>query len=478
MDSSGYSTRFHPPKEKNVGGSPDVIGLYFIFFLLEHPLKVIPVLCFPPALILHYLLGLSIGQTLATACGIAIAAVVGFGLSLVILSHLTDDGPDLQGDADWAKYVEIKDEKIANSYKGKKIPMANFVQLYLTGKANWKEADPAKTLFEQMFKIFRFNLTLAHLSFFTFKFVGQLTHHSQNADAAEIKPVYNRGNDFYRWFLGPRMVYTSGIFESDKDTLEEAQDRKLDIVCRKLRLQPGDELLDIGCGWGTLICHAAKYYGVKATGVTLAQEQREWLLNNNLKEYGVTTKQADILVMDYRDIPKKKYNKVSCLEMAEHVGIKHFQEFMLQVKDELLTDDGIFYLQIAGLRRAWQFADLVWGLFMGTYIFPGADASCPLAFVVGHAERAGFEIHSVETCGVHYSLTINHWLRNWMSNKDAVVAKYGEWWYRLWVMFLAWSTVIASQGSSTVYLVTMHKNTSKYDRKGHSVGKYPIAVQQ
>ena len=106
-----------------------------------------------------------------------------------------------------------------------------------------------------------------------------------------------------------------------------------------------------------------------------------------------------VLVDDYRNLPVEKYDKITCLEMAEHVGIKNFQKFLLQVRG-MLKDDGIFYLQIAGLRRPWQFEDLVWGLFMGKYIFPGADASCPLGFVVDQAERAEFEVHRVENCGV------------------------------------------------------------------------------
>ena len=107
-------------------------------------------------------------------------------------------------------------------------------------KADFKEGvDPVKVLFEYRWKVFRFILTLDHLVFFTSKFVGQLVHHSQKADTAEVRDVYDRGNDFYGWFLGDRMVYTSGVFENENETLEQAQDRKLDIVCRKMHLEPG-----------------------------------------------------------------------------------------------------------------------------------------------------------------------------------------------------------------------------------------------
>ena len=186
-----------------------------------------------------------------------------------------------------------------------------------------------------------------------------------------------------------------------------------------------------------------------------------------------------------------RYDKITCLEMAEHVGVKNFQRFLLQVR-AMLEDDGIFYLQIAGLRRAWQYEDLVWGLFMAKYIFPGADASCPLGFVVSQAERAGFEVHRVENCGVHYAETIRKWYANWKSNEQAIVSKYGQRWYRLWLMFLGWSALIGGQGSSTLFMLTLTKNikndkdtvgpeeskSAPFSRARRWIGKDTIATQQ
>jgi len=163
----------------------------------------------------------------------------------------------------------------------------------------------------------------------------------------------------------------------------------------------------------------------------------------------------------------------------------------LQVKN-LLEDDGIFYLQIAGLRRAWQYEDLVWGLFMAKYIFPGADASCPLGFVVSHAERAGFEVHRVENTGTHYGVTIAKWYQNWKRNEAAIVAKYGQRWYRLWLMFLGWSVIIGGQGSSALFMVTMTKNhkndkstvgpeeaqSQAFSRQNRWIGKNVIGTQR
>jgi cyclopropane fatty-acyl-phospholipid synthase-like methyltransferase len=116
--------------------------------------------------------------------------------------------------------------------------------------------------------------------------------------------------------------------------------------------------------------------------------------------------------------------------MAEHVGVRRLGGFFRQVYD-MLDDDGVFFLQIAGLRKAWQFEDFTWGLFMNKYVFPGADASTPLGFVIDTLEGAGFEVKMVDTIGVHYSATLWRWYRNWLGNKDKVQAKYGKRWYRV-----------------------------------------------
>jgi len=466
MDSNGYNKRTFNKAERNVGGTH---GLAFIYFLLEHITTVVPVLIFTIAGLLTHFLGGSAMFFLAVAVAIPVVAVGTFAVTMVVQSRIEDPAAP----ANWEEFIEVHDAKLAKQYKGQKIPMNTMVEAYMAQKIDFKK-DPLQVLWCR-FDLFRLCITIDHFKFFLTKFVGQLVHHSQNADTAEVRDVYDRGNDFYRWFLGPRMVYTSGIFEDQSGSLEDAQDRKMDLVCRKTKMKPGDKHLDIGCGWGTLLCHAAKYYGTNSTGVTLAREQRKWGLDQ-AKQYGVEG-QVEILCMDYRDIPATQYDVITCLEMAEHVGVKNYQTFLVQVKN-MMKDDGFLYFQVAGLRRAWQYEDLIWGLFMGTYIFPAADSSCPLGWVVSHLERAGFEVHSMENAGVHYALTINHWYNNWVSNKDDVINKYGQWWYRLWIIFLAWSTIIASQGSSTVFMLTCHKNTSRFERRDNFVGPNIIATQQ
>lgn len=229
------------------------------------------------------------------------------------------------------------------------------------------------------------------------------------------------------------MIYTSGIISDPhrEETLEELQDNKLGIVCEKIGLQKGERMLDIGCGWGTLAKFASVNYGAQVTGVTLGRNQTAWG-NKGLRNSGIEESQSKILCMDYRDIPIPEggYDKITCLEMAEHVGVRHLKGFFTQVCD-MLEDDGAFFLQIAGLRKSWQFEDFTWGLFMNKYVFPGADASTPLGFVIDTLEAAGFEIKMVDTIGVHYSATLWRWYRNWLGNKEKVVGKYGARWYRV-----------------------------------------------
>lgn len=262
------------------------------------------------------------------------------------------------------------------------------------------------------------------------------------------------------------MIYTSGIISDPavEESLEQLQDNKLAIVCEKIDLQKDDVMLDIGCGWGTLARFASVNHGAKVTGITLGRNQTAWG-NKALREVGVPEDQSKILCMDYREIPvpEGKYKKITCLEMAEHVGVRHFGGFARQVRD-MLDDDGVFFLQIAGLRKFWQFEDFTWGLFMNKYVFPGADASTPLGWVVDQLEGAGFEIKDIDTIGVHYSATLWRWYRNWLANRDKVEAKYGKRWFRIWEYFLAYSTIASRQGTATCFQIVMVKNINSTHR--------------
>ena len=362
-------------------------------------------------------------------------------------------------------YMTIKDPELRAKYNGnKKIPYQTFHDNYYDGKIDINM--PLLELLEYRWDWCAFHLTLEQFRYVLFQMVPDVLLHTAKQDETQIQDNYDRGDDFYAWFLGPQMIYTSGIISDPNrfETLEELQDNKLNLVCSKLNLQPSDRVLDIGCGWGTFAAFAAKNYGCDVTGVTLAKTQTRFG-NDRLRQNGIDASQARILNLDYRDILVQPghYTKIISLEMAEHVGIRHYSKFLRDVYN-LLDDDAVFVFQVAGLRPRWQHADLHWGIMMNKYVFPGADASLSLGWVVMQLEAAGFEIRSVDVAGVHYSATILRWAQNWESNKDKVVAKYGEKMYRIWSFFL-WSSVItAREGGSSVFQFALHKNLNAFHR--------------
>ncbi|KAK4167694.1 putative fatty acid methyltransferase [Cladorrhinum sp. PSN259] len=373
-------------------------------------------------------------------------------------------------------YLTFKKEEDKAKYSGKnKIPMETFQEMYFDGDVEFN-ADALEVLeYRHDWASFRFTIGL--IKFFLTSFVPEVIMHTRSQDEEQVRDHYDRGDDFYAWFLGPRMIYTSGVISdiNKEETLEELQDNKLAIVCEKIGLKQGESLLDIGCGWGTLARFASVNYGAKTTGITLGRNQTKWG-NSALREAGIPEEQSKILCMDYRDIPAREggYDKITCLEMAEHVGVRHFQGFMKQCS-EMLNDDGVFFLQVAGLRKSWQFEDLIWGLFMNKHIFPGADASTPLGFYIDQCEKAGWEVKGIDTIGVHYSATLWRWYRNWLANKDKVTAKYGKRWFRIWEFFLASSTIIARQGSATCYQIVLNKNVNAFHRIEHQPSAYGLS---
>lgn len=380
-------------------------------------------------------------------------------------------------------YLEYHTDELKAKYEtsrngqGTKIPMETFHELYFDGKVSFK--GDALDVLEYRHDWCTFRFTLSLFRFFLFGMIPEVIMHSKSQDEEQVRDHYDRGDDFYTWFLGPRMIYTSGVISDIKseESLEQLQDNKLNGVASKIQLNKGDHVLDLGCGWGTWATFASSQFGAKVTGVTLGKNQTKWG-TELLSKYGVESDQSKIVCCDYRESPKSekasgKYDKITCLEMAEHVGIRRFGAFLAQVYDAL-EDDGIFFLQYAGLRKSWQYEDLVWGLFMNRYIFPGADASTPLAFVVSALESAGFEIVTVDNIGVSYSATLWRWYRNWMGNRDKVVNKYGIRWFRIWEYFLATSTITSRQSGACCFQFVLRKNLNSYHRVNYVPSQYGV----
>jgi cyclopropane fatty-acyl-phospholipid synthase-like methyltransferase len=366
-----------------------------------------------------------------------------------------------------SEFVHFENRAMARRFERKKPPMSTLLEAYLDGDVDIPDLD---AFLDARRELVDYSLTLEHVKQLVTRMVPEWTNHSLAQDTRIVRENYDRGDDFYAAFLGERMVYTSGIFLDEDQTLEEGQDNKLELVCKKLGLAAGHELLDVGCGWGTLALHAARTFGVQATGVTLSQNQTAFG-NARIARAGFAN-HARIECLDYRQIPRKTYDRIVSLEMVEHVGLKNLGTFC-SLMYELLKDDGLFLLQFAGLRRGGGLGvppigmrpeDMVWGLFMNKYIFPGADASPPLSVMLRALEKAGFGVASVENISIHYSLTIRRWHENWQKNAGFVKERYGERWYRLWHFFLAWSWRIGAQGNSECFQVVLHKNLDHFDR--------------
>jgi cyclopropane fatty-acyl-phospholipid synthase-like methyltransferase len=363
--------------------------------------------------------------------------------------------------------VVFNDKKLARRYEARPIPMATLLEAYLDGGIDIPDLN---AFLDARHRVVSFTLTAEHLKFLVTRMAPEWLIHSKSQDQRIVRDHYDRGDDFFAAFLGETMVYTSGFFRDPGDSLEQAQRNKMDLVCRKLMVRPGDEVLDIGCGWGSLVVHAAKHFGAQTTGVTVAEKGSAF--GNALIAREGLTGRARIECHDYRDIARRQYDRIASLEMVEHVGIKNLRRYFAVVRDHL-KDDGLFFLQWCGLRRGggqgvapigMRAEDMVWGLFMNKYVFSGADASLPLGDMVTVMEKAGFDIHSAENVSMHYVQTIQRWHANWQRNRQYVQQAYGERWYRLWHLFLGWSWRIGAQGGSACFQIVAHKNLDSFDR--------------
>jgi cyclopropane-fatty-acyl-phospholipid synthase len=253
-----------------------------------------------------------------------------------------------------------------------------------------------------------------------------------------IRFHYDVSNAFYALFLDPEMVYSCGYFEAPETSLEDAQIAKLDKICRKLRLQPGDRLLDIGCGWGGLICHAAHVYGAQCHGVTLSQAQFDFA-SATIERMGLGNL-IKLELRDYRSIDVDEgYDKISQIEMFEHVGLDNHDMHFEQVR-RLLRPRGL-YLHQASTR--WATPDLSkfrkptrYQKVITQFIFPGGELDY-IGLTATNLERHGFEIHDVEGLREHFQLTLEHWVERLYKNQEAAFAEIGRKKTRMWLLYFA-----------------------------------------
>lgn len=286
---------------------------------------------------------------------------------------------------------------------------------------------------------------------------------AERQDQDFIRFHYDLSNKFYQLFLDPEMQYSCGYFTRWENDLKKAQQDKLDMICRKLRLQPEDRFLDIGCGWGGLICHAAQHYGVKAHGVTLSREQFDFS-REKVNKLGLNDR-VKVDLTNYNEL-SEEYDKISSIGMYEHLGIAHYRSYFDKVRS-LLRDRGIF-LNHGITRRAKHskrhFNKITPGRrFILKYIFPGSELDH-----IGHTlevmEACGFEIHDVEAWREHYALTTRHWCRRLEKNREDAVNLVGEKRFRMWIAYLAGVSFAFHDGSLRIFQTV----ATNHDRKGDS----------
>jgi cyclopropane-fatty-acyl-phospholipid synthase len=268
--------------------------------------------------------------------------------------------------------------------------------------------------------------------------------HSLHRDRDAVRHHYDVSNAFYRRLLGPSLVYSCAYFADADETLEAAQERKLERICRKLRLAPGERLLDIGCGWGSLAIHAASHHGVRAIGITLSEVQAE-LARERVRDAGLSDR-VEIRVADYREVSDGPYDKIASVGMVEHVGAAQLDAYA-QTIARLLRPEGLalnhgissLHSTPAGRKSLIQ-----------RYVFPDGEV-LPLEDVASSLRRAGLEVRDVESMREHYALTLWRWLDNLAASRDAAIAEIGIERTRVWELYMTGSALAFEDADITIY---------------------------
>ncbi len=254
--------------------------------------------------------------------------------------------------------------------------------------------------------------------------------HSRSRDAAAIHHHYDVSNAFYEMVLGPSMTYTCAVYPSPKATLEEAQREKYDLVARKLGLRPGMRLLDVGCGWGGMVRHAAREYGVHAIGVTLSRQQAEWGAGAIERE-GLGDL-AEVRFCDYRDVPESAFDAISSIGLTEHVGLRNYPAYFGFLRDRLRPGGRLLNHCITRCDNRPRDT----GPFLDRYVFPDGELTGS-GRVITEAQDAGLEVRHEENLREHYALTLESWCGNLVDSWDACVREVGEGTARVWGIYMA-----------------------------------------
>lgn len=257
--------------------------------------------------------------------------------------------------------------------------------------------------------------------------------HSKARDAEAIHHHYDVSNRFYEVVLGPSMAYTCAVFPDQDATLEQAQFEKFDLVCRKLGLKPGDRLLDVGCGWGGMVRHAAEHYGVQALGVTLSRQQAEWA-QQAIKDEGLDHL-AEVRFGDYRDVEEEGFDAVSSIGLLEHIGVRNYPDYLTFLQGKLRV--GGRMLNHCITRRDGSLSTKT-GAFIDRYVFPDGELA-PVGTIVTAMHDHGLEVRHVEDLREHYALTLRDWCRNLEQGWDDALGEVSLGVAKVWGLYMAGS---------------------------------------
>jgi cyclopropane-fatty-acyl-phospholipid synthase len=285
--------------------------------------------------------------------------------------------------------------------------------------------------------------------------------HSPTRDREAIHHHYDVSNTFYEYVLGPSMTYTCAVYPTDDATLEQAQHYKYDLIARKLGLEPGMRLLDVGCGWGGMVRHAAQHYGVKALGVTLSREQATWA-QEKIKELGLDHL-AEVRHSDYRDVTESGFDAVSSIGLTEHIGIRNYPSYFGFLRDRMRPQARLLNHCITRQHNL----KIHTGQFIDRFVFPDGELTGS-GKIITEVQNAGLEVQHEENFRLHYARTLAAWCRNLEENWDACVAEVGEGTARVWGLYMAGSRLAFEENEIQLH----HVLATKTDEAGR--GGYPL----
>ena len=254
--------------------------------------------------------------------------------------------------------------------------------------------------------------------------------HSKARDSKAISHHYDVSNRFYEWVLGPSMAYTCAVYATKDTTLEEAQAAKHELVAQKLALKPGMRLLDVGCGWGGMVMHAAAEHGVKALGVTLSRNQAEWA-QAEIERRGLGDL-AEVRHLDYRDAPESEFDAISSIGLTEHIGKANLPSYFASLYERLRPEGRLLNHCITQPRTPTRKLDA----FIARYVFPDGQLE-PVGHLISVMNDSGFEVRHEENFREHYALTLAGWCRNLEAHWDEAVAEVGLGRARVWRLYMA-----------------------------------------